>query len=195
MCANCGPKLDDEAMIDGAANLMTCIVCMKMKPLRLGVGEHVIPLAIGGSFTIDRVCVDCDNRLGASADAGLIQLSAVEDRRAQLQLAGNAGVVPDPATQRYRGPLSEIGDDRHKIVLRRDRQTGEVTPKTLSRVEFDVLEVAGGLLIQPSAVFIDPSDTDKAEELARKALEGRFTGPVSKTSELSSTFRGNSARA
>ena len=73
---------------------MLCIICMAMKPKRTSGSEHVIPYALGGSFTIRRVCLDCDNRLGNIADAGLINLSTIERRRHELQLSGQRGAIP-----------------------------------------------------------------------------------------------------
>jgi hypothetical protein len=81
--------------LDSSASML-CIICMTVKPRRTSGGEHVAQYAIGGSLTIDRVCIDCDNRLGSTADAGLVNLPVIEQRRAQLGLAGQSGNVPNP---------------------------------------------------------------------------------------------------
>jgi hypothetical protein len=76
--------------------LMLCTICMTMKPVRKkGKGEHVFPLALGGSLIIDRVCLDCDNKSGAQIDAGLINLAAIHQRRVELELKGQSGKLPE----------------------------------------------------------------------------------------------------
>ena len=102
--ATCSANLVQMASIE-ADGLMLCIVCITMKPPRSSKGEHVIPVALGGSLTIRRVCLTCDNRLGNTADAGLINLSSVEERRSELGLEGNRGGVPDPKRAELRKPF------------------------------------------------------------------------------------------
>ena len=51
-----------------------------------------------------------------------------------------------------------------------DPSTGEPAVRTVSYVEFKVQQVDGGILIEPAHVYIDPSDRDKAEMLAKSAL-------------------------
>lgn len=149
---------------------MLCIICMEMKPVRTGSGEHVVPYAMGGSFTIDRVCLRCDNRLGNAVDAGLINLSTVEERRAELGLRGHNGKVPDPAARRLKEPLVNVNDPKHKLFLRETDVPGELVPKTASIVEFDVLHLPDGILIQPARVYIDPLDVGNAAMYAMSAL-------------------------
>ena len=75
---------------------MHCIICRQEKPERTGQGEHVIPLSLGGSWTIDRVCEDCDNKMGTRWDAGLAKLAVIEDRRLEFGLVGHSGRLPNP---------------------------------------------------------------------------------------------------
>ena len=152
------------------AGTMLCIVCMTVKQSRTSGGEHVVPYALGGSFTIDRVCLDCDNRLGNSADAGLVNLTTIERRRVELQLAGQSGVVPDPVRRTLKRKLVGVHDPKHRLVLREGLQPGEVVAKTLPHVEFAAQHFPEGMLIQATRVYIDPSDADKAEMLAKSAL-------------------------
>lgn len=151
-------------------NLMLCIVCMTMKPRRTSGGEHVIPYALGGSLTIDRVCVDCDNRLGNTADAGLINLSSIEQKRYELRLASQNRTIPDPKRAAMKMPFVEEGNPKHRVYEVEDSTTGGTLMKTAPTVEFKVTEEAGGLLIEPRHVYIDPSDIHKAEVLAKSAL-------------------------
>lgn len=149
---------------------MLCIICMTEKSRRKSGGEHVIPYSLGGSFTIDRVCVDCDNRLGNKVDAGLINLSSIEKRRAELELAGHRGTPPDPLRHALKMPLTSTADPMFRVRLQCGAEPGEVVAKMLPVVEFDVQRFPEGTLIQPSRVYIDPSDLNKAEALATRAL-------------------------
>jgi len=54
---------------------------MLEKTERTSGGEHVFAYGIGGAFTIDRVCLDCDNRLGNVADAPLQEQYVLEQNR------------------------------------------------------------------------------------------------------------------
>ena len=148
---------------------MQCIICMKMKSRRKTGGEHVIPYSLGGSFTIDRVCEDCDSSLGHTADEGLVNHFAVEQRRAQLQLRGQSGTVPDPQRRELSRPLAGLHDPHHRIRFERDT-AGVPTARTISHVEFDVQETPNGLKIVPVHTYIDPSDAGRAEVLAQRAL-------------------------
>lgn len=143
---------------------------MTMKPRRRSGGEHVIPYALGGSFTIARVCLECDNRLGNIADAGLVNLSTVEQRRHELELAGQSGAIPDPEGRAEKKPFVAKSNPKHRVRRELDPKTGEPVLRTMSYVEFDIQEVDGGILIQPAHVYVDVSDRDKAEMLAKSAL-------------------------
>lgn len=170
---------------------MLCIICMTMKPRRTRGGEHVIPYALGGSFTIDRVCLDCDNRLGNVADAGLINISAIEQRRSELKLAGHNGVVPDPEAKLRKVPLVSQADPKHRIREVIDADTGETTMQTVSTVEFKVTRMDDGTLIEPGHIYIDPADRDKAEMLAASALKKARIRDEELVKRLSAEFAAN----
>ena len=74
---------------------MFCIFCLKEKTPRSDGGEHVVPKGLGGSFTIDRVCLDCDNYLGGKVDRTLQEQNDLKIRRIELQLRGQRGEIPD----------------------------------------------------------------------------------------------------
>jgi hypothetical protein len=155
-----------------APNLMLCIICMTMKPVReKGKGEHVFPLALGGSLIIERVCIDCDGRLGTKVDAGLINLAAIHQRRVELELKGQSGKLPEKDKHLIGKTIQDLDDPRHSVRWERDKNTGEAVPHINPYVEFLVDRQTDGLLIQPVAVYIDPSDIDKAPALARGALK------------------------
>jgi hypothetical protein len=154
-----------------APELMLCIVCMTMKRVRKkGKGEHVFPLSLGGSLIIDRVCIDCDNRLGTKVDAGLINLAAIHQRRVDLELKGQSGELPEKGKHLIGKTIRDVGDPRHSVRWKRDK-TGKAVPHTNPHVEFLVEKYDDGMLIQPGAVYIDPADMAKAPALARSALK------------------------
>ena len=128
--------------------------------------EHVIPKALGGSFTIDRVCQDCDNALGGTADQYLIQQMDVQKRRIDLVLKGQRGGIPEKHPAR----IVNVDNPSHHVRLETDPVTGNERIRTVSRVEFKVTKMPNGTLIQPVNVHIDMADRDKAFVLARKAL-------------------------
>lgn len=166
-CRNSG--LENVVSATSESDLMQCIVCMEMKPRRTSGGEHVIPYALGGSLTIDRVCEDCDSRLGHEADAGLSNHFKIEQRRAELGLRGQSGSVPEPEHRSFKRPVASKRDPKHRVLLRRDR-AGRITSRTLPHVEFRITVTPEGMLIEPVAVYIDPNDAHEAKGLAVAAL-------------------------
>lgn len=155
-----------------APKFMLCIICMTMKPARKkGSGEHVFPLSLGGSLIIDRVCLDCDSRMGTKIDAGLINLATIHQRRVELELKGQSGELPDKDKHLIGKTIREVDDPRHSLRWERDKKTGEAVARTNPHVEFSVEKYDDGMLIQPAAVYIDPLDMDKAPALARGALK------------------------
>jgi len=71
---------------------MKCIFCLLEKEESL---EHVFPLAVGGALTTERVCRDCNCRLGDHVDCKRINHLFIVMRRNQLKLAGHSGRVPE----------------------------------------------------------------------------------------------------
>jgi len=153
---------------------MLCIICMQMKPRRTSGGEHIIPYALGGSFTINRVCEDCDSRLGHDVDADLIAHYKVEQTRADLELRGQSGSIPDPQARALDRPFTGTENPNFRVRFERGA-SGELEPKILSRVQFKLTKATKpdgtpGMLIEPVNVFIDPADAHLAEDLAKEAL-------------------------
>lgn len=52
---------------------MRCIICRKKILACENNREHVVPAALGGNFTIQNVCRQCNSFLGASVDVGLTE--------------------------------------------------------------------------------------------------------------------------
>lgn len=147
---------------------MLCIVCLNEKAPG---AEHVIPYAIGGSFTISRVCTECDNALGKRADAGLTKQFQMVERREELKLRGHRGTVPDPIAAALRKPVSLDNNPDHRVIVEKDAAPGEYRTRTAPRVEFEVEEHPGKLYrIELKKFFVDGQDSDKAEMLVRSGL-------------------------
>ena len=87
-------------------------------------------MAIGGTFTIDRVCVDCNSWLGANVDAALTDHLMIVVRRWQLGLAGNSGAVPD-GIRAVLGKGVLASDPTRRFVLETNPETGKLEHRGL----------------------------------------------------------------
>jgi hypothetical protein len=145
-----------------------CIYCLQLKPRRVK-GDHVLPLAMGGSLLIDRVCTDCDNGHGAGADASFLKHAKIERRRADLQLVGHSGAIPDPDAAAYRQPLVSTTDPNIRVKITKTKD-GRLVGKVLPYVEFEVKDIGDRKAVRPTAIILDPNDFDKFEKIALRAL-------------------------
>src|SRR5579872_5357809 len=126
---------------------MLCIVCLQEKPARTGAGEHPIPLSVGGTWTIDRVCVDCDSKFGHTHDARLTKVTKVVERREALKLAGNSGKVPNGLNEALaRGPVA-VADEPHHRMLMRQAADGSFNAKTIPNIEFEISKSEDGAVL------------------------------------------------
>lgn len=153
---------------------MLCIMCLLQKPRRRSGGEHVFPYGIGGSFTIDRVCEDCDNHRGNDADAGLIKQEDIEERRIGLGLRGRNGSVPDPVGVAIRRPHPhpERPDERVKVSRATD---GTMSIESVTFIDFQVIDHAGALreIRATDNTVVNPRDNDTLPQRVRSALKKR----------------------
>ena len=130
----------------------------------------MIPFAIGGSLVIDRVCKDCNDRLGQHADAGLVRQYQIEQRRIEHNLKGQSGAVPDPLKRALKQPAVSTEDPAHKVLLRARRDGGGFDAKIIPIVEFDVRSFPGKLYrIECKKCYLDPAETD-IESIVKNAL-------------------------
>lgn len=153
---------------------MHCIFCLQNKPARRGAGEHPIPLSVGGSWTIDRVCENCDNKFGHTYDARLTKVTKVVERREALRLAGNSGRVPNALNDALaRGPVTVADAPHHRIVLRQ-APDGSFDAKTIPNIEFNITrEQDGGVVaaIRPETFVIGMIPADEASNLIARRLK------------------------
>lgn len=117
---------------------MRCIICLKSEPKGGFSEEHIFPESLGGNLTTRQVCKPCNDYLGHSVDAPLINHTFIAIARMNLGLAGKTGQVPNPlelATlegqpdQKVRFPIDPRKPGPHKIYtyprVQRTEQNGE----------------------------------------------------------------------
>lgn len=73
-----------------------CIFCLVDKPPAAFAPEHVFPEAIGGTLLVDRVCRECNSKLGHGVDGPFANLWLVQAKRALLGIGGKTGTIPNP---------------------------------------------------------------------------------------------------
>ena len=116
---------------------------MEQKPGRHGEGEHPIPFALGGSWTIDRVCQECDNRFGHTFDAMLAEVTKIEGHRELLALAGHSGRVPNALRKALRAPVEIVGAPHHRMIVR-PNEDGTFASKTIPNIQFQITPDGNG---------------------------------------------------
>lgn len=75
---------------------MRCIICLKSNPEGGFSEEHIFPESLGGNLTTRQVCKPCNDYLGHSVDAPLVNHTLIAIARMRLGLAGKTGRVPNP---------------------------------------------------------------------------------------------------
>lgn len=106
---------------------MLCIFCLKERTPSL---EHIFPLAIGGTITIDRVCSNCNSTLGSRVDAALSDFFPIRMRRASLKLAGNNG-TPPAWHEMFLGEAELVGQEANRVRNTFNKTTGKLELRQL----------------------------------------------------------------
>lgn len=127
---------------------MRCIFCLEERP---GSIEHVFPLAIGGTPTADRVCQPCNSTQGSRTDSALCDFLPVRQRRAELELAGNAKAPPAPL-EMLTGIASLAGQPEERIATRYDAATGKLDHRLLHQVA-DVVTLDGKRFVRSASML------------------------------------------
>lgn len=109
---------------------MRCIFCSRDRPPS---EEHVLPLAIGGTLTTDRVCEPCNSTLGSRVDAALSNFLPIRMRRATLNLAGNSGTVP-AWYEILLGKVKLVGQTADQAHVTFNKETGQLDTRLLKHV-------------------------------------------------------------
>lgn len=100
---------------------MKCIICLEDRPPTV---EHVIQEGIGGSFSIDRVCKGCNDKLGSIVDAPLLNSDLIKLARYALGVKGGSKKLPNPFGD---GTLTDGTGAR--VNVQTDTPTGEIDVK------------------------------------------------------------------
>jgi hypothetical protein len=138
-----------------------CIFCLKEKPKEEFSVEHVFPDAIGGTFTINNVCRECNSILGSQVDSKITDNWGIKAKRHIHKIKNKDGNIPSPFV------IGETEDGK-KIECVFDKKTGE--PKGLRLFpDINIVEDSEGN-VQVTGSF-DINDKDKAVEMINKKLQ------------------------
>ena len=151
---------------------MLCIFCLEEKPARSGAGEHPIPLSVGGSWTIDRLCEDCDNKFRFTHDARLTEVTKIAERRELLKLAGHSGKVPNTLDKALERPVLVKDAPYHKMLVRR-KSDGTLNAKTIPKVDFEITITEDERCfasIRSETFVIGMMPPEEAQDLIRRRL-------------------------
>ncbi|AFM26106.1 HNH endonuclease [Desulfomonile tiedjei] len=111
---------------------MKCIFCNIEKPEDQFSTEHVFPMAIGGSFKIEKsVCRDCNSELGQRIDPAITDHPLIRLIRSHLGLVGQKGNI-----RPFIGELVESSTDNKediKVKLTYDKREGGLHPRVVPK--------------------------------------------------------------
>jgi hypothetical protein len=150
---------------------MLCIFCLEERPPTL---EHILPLAIGGTVTTDRVCGDCNSILGTRVDAALSDFLPIRMRRANLGLAGNSGVPPSQY-EMFLGEAKVIGQAANRVRITFDKATGKLDIRQLHH-ETEVVTPDGSKFRQ---ITLDARDKDQIPKIIQRIRRRHNLPPLS----------------
>lgn len=90
-----------------------CIFCTELKEVVEFNEEHVFPEGIGGHLTINRVCTECNSKLGSKVDHHLTNHYFIEVFRKENGILGKTGKLPPVYTH---GVLTDDPDQKVHII-------------------------------------------------------------------------------
>lgn len=150
---------------------MRCIFCLEEKE---PTNEHIFPSAIGGTLTIDRVCKQCNDWLGANIDVLLTDHDLILLERAKMGMRNRAGNVINPWKDVFRnGVMADDSEQRVRIVS--DPKTGRPTPKILYKTAKKTLG-NGGEIVQ---ITMDAQEIDQLEKVVQRYRRRAGLEPLS----------------
>lgn len=139
---------------------MRCIFCLKEREPSC---EHVLPEAIGGTLTIDRVCKPCNERLGGKVDCKLSDHLACVAMREELGMTDGEG-RPVRFWAKFMRDGKLAADPTRTIEVRQDRETGNFTTKL--RYHRQVQEGDDGA--ESVQISVDLSDIDRLPTIVQR---------------------------
>ncbi len=145
---------------------MQCIFCFTDAP---GTNEHVFQEAIGGSFSIRRVCKRCNDRLGSDVDPLLTDHPMALMHRHMFGLKGKSGTIPPLLRKGTINVESRFGERMVEAQNIVDPRTGVFRAQLIPKIFNDIGADGNG---QISAVFSKETDARKwfANELRRRKM-------------------------
>ena len=149
---------------------MICIFCMGEHP---PTSEHVIPLAIGGTITMNRVCRQCNSEIGARVDSALVDFFTVRIRRADLGVGGRSG--PPSKFDLLEGTHSLVGERDRRIQVKFNGADNRLELKSVYHSENVVLP--DGTSVR--RVTIDAEEKEKIPKIINRERKRLGLPPLS----------------
>ena len=150
---------------------MKCIFCMNE---RAPSDEHIFPLGIGGSLTIDRVCRECNSEIGSRVDSALTDNFLIRVRRAQLGLAGNSG-KPPTIYEHLLGVGTLSGDNEGNVHIKFNEETRKLDIRAIPHLK-DVSAESGVVSRQ---IIVDVRDRGKIPKIIQRERKRYGLPPLS----------------
>nr|WP_298260151.1 HNH endonuclease [Bradyrhizobium sp.] len=150
---------------------MRCIFCSKERPPSL---EHVVPLAIGGSLTTDRVCEPCNSELGSRVDLALTDYLPIRVRRGELGLAGNSRKPPG-RFELLTGDVELVGEAGGRLRVTYDEATNKLDLHRLYQAT-DAITPDGQKIRQ---IVVDARDKEKVTVIINRERKRHGMPPLS----------------
>lgn len=131
----------------------------------------MLPLAIGGTITTDRVCIECNSILGSRVDAALSDYFPIRNRRAELGIAGHSGVPPGRFEL-----LDGVGQlsDGKRVRTKINKQTGKLDVRQLYHAA-DVVLPDGQKARQ---ISVDVRDKDRLPTIIQRERRRHGLAPL-----------------
>lgn len=153
----------------------TCVLCLRQLAEGERTAEHVFPEAIGGVVVLNDMCKPCNDRLGRTVDAALVDHVLLKMKRARFGLAGKTGHVPTPLAS---GTLAD-GPVRR---VRRDPASGGLKVETQKTIE------PLGPGSERVTIVVDRADEARIPGILQRIREraerdGRAVGPFERRDE------------
>jgi hypothetical protein len=137
---------------------LICFFCFQEFE-NMGVGEHVIPEAIGGGIILKEVCPSCNSKLNTNIDNKFCQLFLIQGRRHEYGLADKRG-------KKALHPYGAVVKDD---TGRRVRLDENFKPIFLPDISVEVVDKKIKI-----KVAVDVSMEDKLEDLLFEAVKKRL---------------------
>jgi hypothetical protein len=147
-----------------------CIFCLCLLSANDNISlEHVIPKSMGGSYTIDKVCKNCNNKIGMRIDSLFCEQGKIRAYRIKYRLRGNNSSTPHELDHILRKPIS-LEPDRDAWIRLNKTKDGTISTKIDPNIQFIRTEYSDGsysIALDYDNFYLDPTDSGKASTLIR----------------------------